>query len=37
MDTNSAFNYCIDMFKLMLNKCHLYITNIISNTLKIHG
>ena len=32
MDTNIAFNYCIDMFKLMLNKCcTLYTPKIISN------
>ena len=35
MDTNTAFNYFIDMFKLMLNKCcPLYTPKIISNQLK---
>ena len=35
MDTNTAFNYFIDMFKLMLNKCcPLYTPKIINNKIK---
>ena len=40
MDTNTAFNYFIDMFKLMLNKCCplgplvLYTPKIINNKIK---
>ena len=35
MDTNTAFNYFIDMFKLMVNKCcPLYTPIIISNKIK---
>ena len=35
MDINTAFNYFIDMLKLMLNKiCPLYTPKIISNTIE---
>ena len=35
MDIHTAFNYFIDMFKLMLNKCcPLYTPEIINNKIK---
>ena len=35
MDTNTAFNYFIDMFKLILNRCcYLYTPKIIGNKIK---